>query len=51
MRNYREELLHNPVIKKLVDTSNPFNQAKLLIAVADLRVSLKRIEVESLIGV
>ncbi len=51
MRQYREAILHDPVLRKLTDKSNPLNQKQLLAAFGNLRVALKRIEIESLIGV
>ena len=51
MRQYREDVLRDPVLRKLTDQSNPLNQKKLLAAFGNLRVALKRIEIESLIGV
>ena len=50
-REYRQNLLNHPVLIKLADKSNPFNQNQLAAAFGYLRAALKRIEIETLIGV
>ncbi|MCM2369896.1 hypothetical protein [Aporhodopirellula aestuarii] len=50
MRRYREEILLNPVFKKLVDASNPYEQKRVTGATGSLRAALKRVEIESLIA-
>jgi hypothetical protein len=51
MRQYRTDVLNHPVLTKLTKKENPFEQAKLTAAMGYLRAALKRIEIESLIGV
>jgi len=51
MRQCRADLLNHPVLTKLTDKSNPFGQAKLMSASGSVRAALKRIEIETLIGV
>ena len=51
MRQYRTDLLNHPVLVKLTDKKNPFDGPKMVAAAGYLRAALKRIEIETLIGV
>lgn len=50
MRQLRTQLVTNPLLIGLTDKSNPFDQARMMAAAGTLRASLKRIQLESLIG-
>lgn len=51
MREYRDDVLNHPVLRKVTDESNPVLRQQLLAATGYVRAALKRIEIESLIGV
>jgi hypothetical protein len=51
MRQCRTDLLNHPVLTKMTDKKNPFDGPKLMAASGYLRAALKRIEIETLIGV
>lgn len=51
MRQYRSDVLNDPVLTKLLDKKSPFAQPQVAAASGYLRAALKRIEIETLIGV
>ena len=52
MRTYRKVLLENPIHTQLADPANPFaDSSKVRAAARGILVALKRIELETLIGV
>jgi len=51
MREYRDDVLDHPILRQLTDKSNPVGRDKLVAATGYVRAALKRIEIETLIGV
>ena len=51
MREYRDDVLNHPVLRKLTDKKNPLHRPKLLAATGYVRAALKRIEAGALTGV
>jgi hypothetical protein len=51
MRQYRTDILNHPIFRKLTDAKNPFDQPKMMAASAYVRAALKKVELETLIGV
>jgi hypothetical protein len=51
MRQYRTDLLGDPVLRKLLEKRNPFARPQVASAYGYLKAALKRVEIETLIGV
>src|SRR5690606_34011857 len=51
MRQLRTDVLNHPLLRLLASKENPFEQNQVMAALAYIRASLKRIEIETLIGV
>lgn len=49
MRQQRDQILKNPVLSKLAE--NPIDSASILTSLGNLRTTLKRVEIETLVGV
>ncbi len=48
MRQQREQILKNPVLRKL--SENPINSGVIMSSLGNLRTTLKRVEIETLVG-
>lgn len=51
MRQYRTDLLGDPLLRKLLEKQNPFARPQVASAYGYLKAALKRVEIETLIGV